>query len=102
MAKLDGRLGRRAPQTCRPTSTRSSSAASTWWPAGEFTGRPWPARRRRSEEHTSELQSRLHLVCRLLLEKKKDLPQCDLKVIMIAVGDYHEDLLLTSRHMFRA
>src|SRR2546422_5817234 len=26
----------------------------------------------RSEEHTSELQSRLHLVCRLLLEKKKD------------------------------
>src|SRR2546429_6043870 len=29
---------------------------------------PWT----RSEEHTSELQSRLHLVCRLLLEKKKE------------------------------
>src|SRR2546429_8654263 len=29
------------------------------------------ARHARSEEHTSELQSRLHLVCRLLLEKKK-------------------------------
>src|SRR2546422_3323032 len=29
------------------------------------------AARERSEEHTSELQSRLHLVCRLLLEKKK-------------------------------
>src|SRR2546422_3669376 len=29
----------------------------------------------RSEEHTSELQSRLHLVCRLLLEKKKKLNQ---------------------------
>src|SRR5216684_6351591 len=28
----------------------------------------------RSEEHTSELQSRLHLVCRLLLEKKKHKP----------------------------
>src|SRR3989449_6618895 len=28
-------------------------------------------RQMRSEEHTSELQSRLHLVCRLLLEKKK-------------------------------
>src|SRR2546422_6143618 len=28
-------------------------------------------RQKRSEEHTSELQSRLHLVCRLLLEKKK-------------------------------
>src|SRR2546429_5275458 len=41
---------------------------------------PWctrcPARfcRKRSEEHTSELQSRLHLVCRLLLEKKNDIP----------------------------
>src|SRR5216684_8319751 len=44
--------------------------------------RSWPRARRRwnhlhpdpaprSEEHTSELQSRLHLVCRLLLEKKK-------------------------------
>src|SRR5439155_3728169 len=44
---------------------------------------PWPRRgqppgqlavghhRKRSEEHTSELQSRGHLVCRLLLEKKK-------------------------------
>src|SRR2546429_4941614 len=30
-----------------------------------------PDIRARSEEHTSELQSRLHLVCRLLLEKKK-------------------------------
>src|SRR2546422_3151062 len=32
-----------------------------------------PRMRTRSEEHTSELQSRLHLVCRLLLEKKKNL-----------------------------
>src|SRR2546422_8605792 len=35
----------------------------------------WPVAstpRIRSEEHTSELQSRLHLVCRLLLEKKKN------------------------------
>src|SRR2546422_6182678 len=30
----------------------------------------------RSEEHTSELQSRLHLVCRLLLEKKKKTKAC--------------------------
>src|SRR5690625_6510606 len=41
----------------------------------DWTGPPraawkWPARTR-SEEHTSELQSRGHLVCRLLLEKKK-------------------------------
>src|SRR2546429_2452858 len=33
-----------------------------------------PLKRERSEEHTSELQSRLHLVCRLLLEKKKNIP----------------------------
>src|SRR2546422_3797631 len=32
--------------------------------------------RPRSEEHTSELQSRLHLVCRLLLEKKKNEQRC--------------------------
>src|SRR2546422_3327751 len=32
---------------------------------------PQPPMLPRSEEHTSELQSRLHLVCRLLLEKKK-------------------------------
>src|SRR5436305_10351933 len=34
-------------------------------------------RRGRSEEHTSELQSRPHLVCRLLLEKKKNILFCD-------------------------
>src|SRR2546422_7278288 len=39
--------------------TRSGSAVRTWRAPT------------RSEEHTSELQSRLHLVCRLLLEKKK-------------------------------
>src|SRR2546429_7104414 len=37
-------------------------------------GRTVQTRYQRSEEHTSELQSRLHLVCRLLLEKKKDTP----------------------------
>src|SRR5690625_6900867 len=36
------------------------------------------ASRARSEEHTSELQSRGHLVCRLLLEKKKSKIQCRL------------------------
>src|SRR2546422_2613906 len=35
-------------------------------PASRWAAKP------RSEEHTSELQSRLHLVCRLLLEKKKN------------------------------
>src|SRR3712207_7583850 len=36
-------------------------------------GRIGGPRRRRSEEHTSELQSRQYLVCRLLLEKKKNI-----------------------------
>src|SRR2546429_2968264 len=35
----------------------------------------WSRNVERSEEHTSELQSRLHLVCRLLLEKKKNIEQ---------------------------
>src|SRR3712207_8659403 len=39
--------------------------------AEDFLERLGPARSTRSEEHTSELQSRQYLVCRLLLEKKK-------------------------------
>src|SRR5215472_18875484 len=45
----------------------------SWWTmcaSGAPSGRP--PRRARSEEHTSELQSLTHLVCRLLLEKKKN------------------------------
>src|SRR2546422_6309843 len=41
------------------------------WPAHEKSLRALDGAGLRSEEHTSELQSRLHLVCRLLLEKKK-------------------------------
>src|SRR5260370_20732695 len=49
---------------------RDSSAASPGAPRGYSSPRsPF-----RSEEHTSELQSHLNLVCRLLLEKKKNLP----------------------------
>src|SRR2546422_7753031 len=40
-------------------------------PARDFRRADRRPGRTRSEEHTSELQSRLHLVCRLLLEKKK-------------------------------
>src|SRR5690625_4281130 len=51
------------------TAPRSLTRALIWrWMAG----RNWPRSScGRSEEHTSELQSRGHLVCRLLLEKKK-------------------------------
>src|SRR2546422_5464349 len=75
---------RRPPRsTLFPYTTlfRSSSSDSV----GQFTTTNGAAlrgesacRRRastRSEEHTSELQSRLHLVCRLLLEKKKKHPK---------------------------
>src|SRR5438445_12185892 len=51
------------------------SASANGWTAqggGRRTRSPGVRRRRRSEEHTSELQSRQYLVCRLLLEKKKN------------------------------
>src|SRR2546422_8389318 len=66
---------RRPPRsTLFPYTTLFRSSASNR--IKKVTGGPCPWWRRpgtaiRSEEHTSELQSRLHLVCRLLLEKKK-------------------------------
>src|SRR3989442_2387517 len=57
------------PYTTLFRSTLTGEPARPAW-----TGRSPAHRRRRgqrSEEHTSELQSRPHLVCRLLLEKKK-------------------------------
>src|SRR5438045_6212242 len=58
-------------QTCRRRSThRGSSRRGV--ARSRSAARSDPARARtRSEEHTSELQSLRHLVCRLLLEKKK-------------------------------
>src|SRR2546422_3858103 len=54
----------------RPSSATLSTSASG--PRRLLKTTSWPlASASRSEEHTSELQSRLHLVCRLLLEKKK-------------------------------
>src|SRR3712207_8470361 len=49
-------------------AARSKSSASIRW-------RTACSQERRSEEHTSELQSRQYLVCRLLLEKKQTLEQ---------------------------
>src|SRR2546429_4453662 len=61
------------PPACR-ASSRSCTSNTCCRPcmqAGACAARAAISRATRSEEHTSELQSRLHLVCRLLLEKKK-------------------------------
>src|SRR2546429_5972938 len=66
-------------RNCRGASKHSSLSigarkAVCFLPDDRWKWRCWPWHgRQRSEEHTSELQSRLHLVCRLLLEKKKKL-----------------------------
>src|SRR5256884_1225694 len=54
----------------RRAFTASRANAAIWMRPPPTTAASSPPRSR-SEEHTSELQSRLHLVCRLLLEKKK-------------------------------
>src|SRR5438445_12955805 len=54
-------LFRSSPRESHPRSGRACRSAPR-----DRLGSPW----RRSEEHTSELQSRQYLVCRLLLEKK--------------------------------
>src|SRR5205809_3893543 len=49
----------------------------------------------RSEEHTSELQSRLHLVCRLLLEKKKILTNyINITKTLIHIAELKRNLLM--------
>src|SRR5699024_11884730 len=57
---------RRRASTCSPAPSAWSSTARR-----SGSSRSPPAWSARSEEHTSELQSRFDLVCRLLLEKKK-------------------------------
>src|SRR5436305_3445889 len=47
---------------------------------------PDHAMRPRSEEHTSELQSRPHLVCRLLLEKKKTISGMTLRLMVLSLS----------------
>src|SRR2546430_4526092 len=52
----------------------ASSCSDSWPFSASQARRPSPPRQTRSEEHTSELQSQSNLVCRLLLEKKKQHP----------------------------
>src|SRR3989442_3823521 len=65
----DGRQGPDRPLVVRPGDIGRRRGASD---VSARLGRLGPGR---SEEHTSELQSRPHLVCRLLLEKKKTIPR---------------------------
>src|SRR5690606_40483944 len=60
-----------------PTESRCTRSAS-----GPRPGFGGAAPKPRSEEHTSELQSRENLVCRLLLEKKKTCMYCCCKVVI--------------------
>src|SRR5438309_5462696 len=64
-----------ATRAARTSATRSPARSSTAENTGDAA---WPTSR--SEEHTSELQSQFHVVCRLLLEKKNgdfaDRPLC--------------------------
>src|SRR2546422_1270070 len=62
--RLEQRVGGAQPVSFRHSAANGSNCASTT--------RSLSGMIARSEEHTSELQSRLHLVCRLLLEKKKN------------------------------
>src|SRR2546430_5223263 len=59
---ISAKGSRRSPCSSRETSSPSAS---------RVTRRSFENSKRRSEEHTSELQSQSNLVCRLLLEKKK-------------------------------
>src|SRR2546422_8287781 len=68
-----GTACRRRGSTCRARNVTAGSCRSR-----RRRSSPCPPR---SEEHTSELQSRLHLVCRLLLEKKKRRGKYDIFIL---------------------
>src|SRR2546429_3609861 len=72
--------GSGAPGSCRSEPPAIRAAPTT--PTSSKRGA-------RSEEHTSELQSRLHLVCRLLLEKKKTHNACISSYSIIICSHVH-------------
>src|SRR5689334_23849687 len=73
----DTSRGSRSVNTAPPSGELAAVISPPWmWAFSSAMDRPRPlpserGREARSEEHTSELQSQFHLVCRLLLEKKK-------------------------------
>src|SRR5258707_9540247 len=63
--------GQPTPESATPVDVARTQRASTASIPAQCSSRLSTGRPSRSEEHTSELQSRQYLVCRLLLEKKK-------------------------------
>src|SRR5262249_62356157 len=61
-----------AATSSRATAAPCMTSTGSRCPSRDTTPRHLPITSRRSEEHTSELQSLTNLVCRLLLEKKKN------------------------------
>src|SRR3712207_8168868 len=74
------RLSERTPEEVISCARRAEEMGADWLYTADSNGSMFPDdieelyRELRSEEHTSELQSRQYLVCRLLLEKKKYIP----------------------------
>src|SRR5690348_17976901 len=79
----------RSPRARRARCVCSRPSASS--SAGRRRGRA--AACPRSEEHTSELQSPVHLVCRLLLEKKKSTYHCSHRYWFVASNNVADDVL---------
>src|SRR5260370_4311653 len=78
---------RRPPRsTLFPYTTLFRSRSLRLWVGRLWSGRGFRRKPRRSEEHTSELQSHLNLVCRLLLEKKKMLEKHILRTASATIG----------------
>src|SRR2546425_6097933 len=97
---------RRPPRsTLFPYTTLFRSDLRRRDPVGRVLRHALGARRRprggqgRSEEHTSELQSLAYLVCRLLLEKKKTPPRCNMSppaCILVNFRHRNQDLKMLS------
>src|SRR2546426_5938093 len=69
---------RKEPSQKRTSGNQDNSRTRTKAPSTSTRSRNCQCRSRRSEEHTSELQSPCNLVCRLLLEKKKNIKTHDI------------------------
>src|SRR5690554_7363593 len=79
----------RVLRAARPSTTPRDPRDSKFTPARVPAMCPTPAR---SEEHTSELQSRPHLVCRLLLEKKKNNQITRSRIYRLSVSNFCSQL----------